>query len=84
MAYGGSQAGDRIRAVAASLHHSHSNMGSEPCLRPTQCQILNLLSEARDRTHILMVPSQARFHCTMNGNSDFLILERVPWRTLGD
>ena len=28
-AYGGSQARDRIRAVATSLHHSHSNTGSE-------------------------------------------------------
>ena len=33
--YGGSQARGLIRAVAASLHHSHSNAGSEPCLRPT-------------------------------------------------
>ena len=33
MAYGGSQARSRIRAVAAGL--SHSNVGSEPCLRPT-------------------------------------------------
>ena len=24
-----------IGAVAASLHHSHSNAGSEPCLKPT-------------------------------------------------
>ena len=34
VAYGGSQAG-LIRAVATSLHHSHSNEGSEPHLRPT-------------------------------------------------
>ena len=34
-AYGGSQPWGAIRAVAASLHHSHSNPGSEPCLRPT-------------------------------------------------
>ena len=34
-AYGGSQAGGRIGAVAAGLHHSHSNVGSEPRLRPT-------------------------------------------------
>ena len=33
--YGGSQARGLIRAVAASLHHSHSNAGSEPHLRPT-------------------------------------------------
>ena len=34
-AYGGSQARGRIRAVAAGLCQSHSNVGSEPCLRPT-------------------------------------------------
>ena len=35
MAYGGSQARGPIGAVADSLRHSHSNAGSEPCLRPT-------------------------------------------------
>ena len=35
VAYGVSQARDLIGAVAAGLHHSHSNLGSEPCLRPT-------------------------------------------------
>ena len=35
MAYGGSQARGRIGAIAASLRQSHSNGGSEPCLRPT-------------------------------------------------
>ena len=35
MAYGGSQAGGLIGAVAAGLHHSHSNVGSEPCLQAT-------------------------------------------------
>ena len=34
-AYGGSQARGLIGAVAAGLHHSHSNTGSEPCLRTT-------------------------------------------------
>ena len=34
-AYGGSQARGPIRAVAVDLHHSHSNTGSEPPLRPT-------------------------------------------------
>ena len=33
--YGGSQARVLIRAVAAGLYHSHSNAGSELCLRPT-------------------------------------------------
>ena len=35
MAYGGSQARGQIGATDASLSHSHSNVGSEPCLRPT-------------------------------------------------
>ena len=34
-AYGGPQARGRIRAVATGLHQSHSNVGSEPPLRPT-------------------------------------------------
>ena len=34
-AYGGSQAMGPIRTAAASLHQSHSNSGSEPCLWPT-------------------------------------------------
>ena len=28
--YGSSQARGPVRAAAASLHHSHNNMGSEP------------------------------------------------------
>ena len=35
VAYGGSQARGPIGAVATGLHHSHSNVGSEPRLRPT-------------------------------------------------
>ena len=35
MAYGGSQARDRIGATAAGLCHSHSNAVSELRLRPT-------------------------------------------------
>ena len=34
-ACGSSQARGPVGATAASLHHSHSNTGSEPCLRPT-------------------------------------------------
>ena len=34
-AYGSSQARGQIGATAASLHHSHSNTGSKPHLRPT-------------------------------------------------
>ena len=35
VAYGGSQARGRIEALSASLHHSHRNVGSKPCLWPT-------------------------------------------------
>ena len=35
MAYGGSQARGRNGATARSLHHSHSNTGSEQRLQPT-------------------------------------------------
>ena len=35
VAYGGSQARGLFRATAASLHPSHSNARSEPCLWPT-------------------------------------------------
>ena len=34
-AYGGSRARVQIRAVAAGLHHSHSNVRTEPYLRST-------------------------------------------------
>ena len=34
-AYGSSQARGGIEAIAASLHHSHSNTASQPCLQPT-------------------------------------------------
>ena len=35
VAYEGSQARGRIRAIVAGLRHSHSNSGSEPCLQST-------------------------------------------------
>ena len=35
VAYGGSQARGLIRAIASSLHESHSHVGSELHLRPT-------------------------------------------------
>ena len=50
MAYRGSQARGPIGAVVAGLHHSSR-----------QCQILNPLCEAGDRTCILMDPGQARY-----------------------
>ena len=71
VAYESSQARGQIRATAAGLHHSHSNVGSKPHLRPTQQrQILNPLSGARDRTHIFMDASGIRFCCAMMGTPE--------------
>ena len=58
-ACGGSHARSLIRASATSLHHSS-----------LQCWILNPLSEARDRTHNLMVPSWIHFYCATLGTPD--------------
>ena len=65
VAYGSSQA----RGWIAGLHHSHSNMGSEPRLHHSsqQCRILNPLSGARDQTHILRDSSQVHFHEATTG-----------------
>ena len=73
-AYGNFQARGWIRATAANLCHSHSNMGSEPVcdLHHSSWQrwILNPLSEARDRTRNLMVKSRIHFCCATM---------RTPW-----
>ena len=57
--YGGSQTRGWIKAVAAGLRHSHSNVGSQLRLQTIpqlsqQRQILNLLRRARDWTRVLM------------------------------
>ena len=72
-AYGGSQARRLIGAVAAGLYQNHSNTRSEPFLRHSswQCQILNPLSEARNRTCNLRVPSRIRFCCATMGTPSF-------------
>ena len=66
MAYGISQARGQIRAAAAGLHQSHSGARSSRICNlhhsSRQHQILNPMSEARDRTHNLMVISQVRYH----------------------
>ena len=62
-AYGGSQARGGIRAVDASLHHSHSNEGihAVSATYTTAHRILNPVSEARDGTCVLMHASQIHF-----------------------
>ena len=76
-AHGVSQAMGPIGATAASLYQSHSNAGSELHLHPThsswQCQILNLMSEARDQTHNLLITSWIHFCCAMIGTPLLLI-----------
>ena len=60
LAYAVSQDRDQIRAVAAGLHHSHSNIGSDLHHSSRQHQILNLLMEARDQTCVLLDNSWVR------------------------
>ena len=55
-AHGDSQARGRIRAVAAGLHHSSQ-----------QHRILNLLSKARNQTHVLTDTSQIRYRWATRG-----------------
>ena len=81
MAYGSSQTRGWIGVVATSLHHvhhSHINSGSEwVCdlhYSSRQCQIPDPLSEARDRTHILMDTSRICFHCATMGTLCFLFI----------
>jgi len=52
-----------------NLHHSS-----------WQCRILNLLSEVRNQTCNLMVPSQIHFHCTATGTLTclYLLIIRKP------
>ena len=70
-AYGNFQARGWIGAAAASLHHSLSNAGSEPCLQHTPqlmaTWILNPLNRIRDRTCILMDSSRVHYHWATMG-----------------
>ena len=78
MTHGGSQARDQIGAAAASLRHSHSNAGSEPCLQPTPqllaMLVLTPLSKAKDRTCILMDTRHILNLMRHNGNSHLFVL----------
>ena len=61
----------QIRAAAASLCHHHSKARSKPHLRPTPqlAWILNPLSKARDRMHILIDTSRFLNPLSHNGYS---------------
>ena len=84
-ACGGSQARGQIGAVATSLHHSHSNMGSKPYLRPTpQCTAMpdhNPQSKTRDWTCILMDARQIRFLWAMMGTPKE-VFNRYVWKNI--
>ena len=62
VAYGGPQARGVIKATTASLGHSNSNEGSTSVTYITALQgrTLKPVSEVRDQTCKLMVPSQIR------------------------
>ena len=70
----------QIGDSAASLHHSHSNMGSKPHASATyttahgNTSSLILWGKARDCTCNFMVPSRIRFCCAMMGTPAFLFL----------
>ena len=72
-AYGSSRAGGRIKAVAAGLHNSHSNTGSEQHLWPTLqvVAMLDPLNEAEDQN---CIPTTQCWVCNLlshNRNSFF-------------
>ena len=52
MAYGDSQARDLIRAVAAALHHSHSNAKFKPHLQPTTASMTYTTAHGNARSLI--------------------------------
>ena len=61
-ACGSSQGRGQVRAAAAGLHHSHSNLGSTYTKAPGNAGYFNSWTKARDPTHILMGTSQAHYH----------------------
>ena len=81
MAYGSSQARGQIRAVADSLHHSHSNAGSKGVCdvhnSSWQCRILNLLSKARDQNCVLMDNSWVLYTWATMGTPIYRFLNAI-------
>ena len=67
--YGNSQARGWIRAVNASHSNSRFKLRLWPTPQRWQCQILNPLSKARDRTHVFMDASWVHLPPSHNGNS---------------
>ena len=78
VAYGRSQARDRIRTTAAGLCHSRSKRdlccSCDLHYSSWQHWILNPLSKARDRIHILMNTSQVHNLLSHSGNSPGILI----------
>ena len=68
-AFGASQARGLIANVATSLHHGHGNAGPERRPRPIPQLTAMPLSEGRDRTCNLLVPSRIRKPLSHDRNS---------------
>ena len=62
--------GDLIKDTTPAYTTATAMPDSSVSATYTAAQILNPLSEARDRTRNLMVPSQIHFHCTTTGTPE--------------
>ena len=86
MAYGDSQARGLIGATAANLCQSHRMPDQSHVCNlhhsSRQCWILNPLSEARDRTCNLTVPSRIRSRAAMTGTPRNTLCSKIM--RLGD
>ena len=74
--YGGSQARSQIEAIAASLHHSHSNSATYTAAHSKA----ESLSKARNWPGILVDPSWFHYHLAMMGTLQsytFLMLKLI-------
>ena len=83
-AYGNSQARGQMGAIAAGLHHSNARSDHIFDLHHSsqQCQILNLLSEARVGTCVLMDTSQGLLLLSHDGSSTSWILNLLSHNIL--
>ena len=86
IACGGFQARNPSGTTDASLHHCHSDAGSyhicDLYQSSRQHQILNLMSEARDRTCNLMVPSRIHFSCPTMGTPAYILIIMIMNRVV--
>ena len=84
-AYGSSQARGRIGVQLLAYATATQDLRRVCDLYHSskQCQILNSLNEARDRTRILLVTSQVLNPLNHNGNSDFIFYFIFPLPFLG-